>query len=67
MLIHSADVVETIKGSAKFGVKSKIENIKTIHICKGYYSPICKKSKFDLIVNGIKALSAVDFTINNII
>ncbi len=34
MLIHSADVVETIKSSEKFGVKSKIENIDFSSIVK---------------------------------
>lgn len=34
MLIHSADVVETIKSSEKFGIKSKIENIDFASIVK---------------------------------
>ncbi len=34
MLIHSADVVETIKNSEKFGIKSKIENIDFASIVK---------------------------------
>ncbi|MBI4038402.1 dihydrolipoyl dehydrogenase [Candidatus Daviesbacteria bacterium] len=34
MLIHSADVVETIKASEKFGIKSKIENIDFASIVK---------------------------------
>ncbi len=34
MLIHSADVAETIKGSAKFGIKSKIESIDFASIVK---------------------------------
>ncbi|MBI2040063.1 dihydrolipoyl dehydrogenase [Candidatus Microgenomates bacterium] len=34
MLIHSADVLETIKSSEKFGIKSKIENIDFASIVK---------------------------------
>lgn len=34
MLIHSADVVETIKSSEKFGIKSKIEDIDFASIVK---------------------------------
>ncbi|MBI2593644.1 FAD-dependent oxidoreductase, partial [Candidatus Daviesbacteria bacterium] len=34
MLIHSADVMETIKSSEKFGIKSKIENIDFASIVK---------------------------------
>lgn len=34
MLIHSADVVETIKSSQKFGIKSKIESIDFASIVK---------------------------------
>ncbi len=34
MLIHSADVVETIKNSEKFGIKSKIESIDFASIVK---------------------------------
>lgn len=34
MLIHSADVAETIKSSDKFGIKSKIENIDFASIVK---------------------------------
>lgn len=34
MLIHSADVAETIKGSQKFGIKSKIEGIDFTSIIK---------------------------------
>ncbi|MBI2430836.1 MAG: dihydrolipoyl dehydrogenase [Candidatus Levybacteria bacterium] len=34
MLIHSADVVETIKSSEKFGIKSRIENIDFASIVK---------------------------------
>ncbi|PIR80107.1 MAG: dihydrolipoamide dehydrogenase, partial [Candidatus Levybacteria bacterium CG10_big_fil_rev_8_21_14_0_10_35_13] len=34
MLIHSADVVETIKNSEKFGIKSKIESIDFAAIVK---------------------------------
>lgn len=34
MLIHSADVVETIKASEKFGIKSKIESIDFAAIIK---------------------------------
>lgn len=34
MLIHSADVAETIKNSEKFGIKSKIENIDFASIVK---------------------------------
>ena len=34
MLIHSADVAETIKSSDKFGIKSKIESIDFASIVK---------------------------------
>ncbi len=34
MLIHSADIAETIKNSEKFGIKSKIENIDFASIVK---------------------------------
>lgn len=38
-----------------------IESLKTIHICQGHYSPICKKEKFDLTVSEINKLTTVDF------
>lgn len=35
--------------------------IKTIHICQGHYSPICKEENFDLTVNSLKELKNLQF------
>jgi len=45
MLIHSADVAETIKNSAKFGIKSKIESIDFTSIVRRVNDEIGADSK----------------------
>ena len=38
MLIHCADVMETIRGAGRFGIKAKVESVDWQHIMKRVYT-----------------------------
>lgn len=39
----------------------KKKNLKTIHVCQGHYSPVCKKEKFDLTIESLDKLLEFSF------
>lgn len=43
----------------------KNKRLKTIHVCQGHYSSLCKKERFNLTVSSIDKLLEVNFPLQN--